>query len=68
MRVLPGTSFQPAPADGVADAPPRSVPATSAFEEFTARTWKVCSVPLVRLPTVAEAVAAPLDATFVHEP
>ena len=44
--------------------PPRMLP-TSAFEEFTARTWKVYSVSAVRLGTVY--VTAPLPpGTSVH--
>ncbi len=58
---------QPAVVEGVAVASPSTLP-TGASDEFTARTWKVWAVALVRLPTVADMVDAPLDGTSVHVP
>ena len=54
-----------AAADGVTAASFSAVPGV---EPRTGRTWKVCIVALVRLPTVCVTVDAPLFAMDVHAP
>ena len=65
FALLPEMSVQPAEVEGVAAASPRMLP-TRVLLELSACTWKSYSVPLVRLPTVAEVVVALLLGTSVH--